>query len=85
MIPEEIVVDVTGLEIGQSIHAHELSIPKGVELVTDGIRTVCSVALPKVLEVEVEDEEEELEEGLEGEDGEVLDADEAAEDGAGDA
>jgi large subunit ribosomal protein L25 len=64
MIPEEIIVDITSIEVGQSLHAEEISMPEGVEIVTEGIRTVCSVALPKVV---VADEEEEDLEGLEGE------------------
>ena len=67
-IPEIIEVDVSGLEIGDSIHASEIEVEEDVELLTDPIRTLCLVAVPKV---EVVEEEEELEEGVEveGEEG----------------
>ena len=69
-IPETIEVDVSGLEIGESIHASEIETEEDVELLTDPIRTLCLVAVPKV-EVVEEEEEEELEEGVEveGEEG----------------
>ena len=67
-IPEIIEVDVSGLEVGDSIHASEIEVEEDVELLTDPIRTLCLVAVPKV---EVVEEEEELEEGVEveGEEG----------------
>ena len=70
-IPEIIEVDVSGLEIGDSIHASEIEVDEDVQLLTDPIRTLCLVAVPKVEIVEEEEEEEELEEGVEveGEEG----------------
>ncbi len=75
-IPETIVIDVTGLEVGDSLHVSEIEAPQDVEFVTDDIRTICSVALPKVVE------EPELEEAIEGEleEGEVAEEGEAASD-----
>lgn len=35
-LPEEIAVDVTGLQIGKSIHVREIPAPEGVEILTDG-------------------------------------------------
>jgi len=61
-IPETIEVEVTSLEIGQSIHANEIEIEDDVELLTDPVRTLCLVALPK--EEIVPEEEEELEDGV---------------------
>lgn len=55
-IPDAIQVDVSGLEIGDSVHVHELTVPEGVELLVDADRTVCTVASPTILE---EPEEEE--------------------------
>lgn len=44
-IPEEIVVDLTGLEIGDSVRAAELTLPEGVELTPRHREdTVASVA-----------------------------------------
>ena len=50
-IPESIEVDVSALELGDSIHVSDLTIPEGVEVEMDGERTVCSVVAPAVLEV----------------------------------
>ena len=43
-IPNHVDVDVSGLTIGHSIHASELTLPAGVELVDDPERTVCVVS-----------------------------------------
>ncbi len=51
-LPEQIVVDVTALEVGKSIHLGELQAPAGVEILGDKKVTVVSVAMPKT-EVEV--------------------------------
>jgi large subunit ribosomal protein L25 len=50
-IPEEFNVDVSGLDIGDSIHVSDLVVPEDVELLIDMNRTVCTVAAPTVLEV----------------------------------
>jgi len=47
-IPHHIVVDVTPLTIGHSIHAGEITLPAGVTLETDADATVCVCAAPKV-------------------------------------
>jgi large subunit ribosomal protein L25 len=65
-IPEEILVDVSGLDIGDAIHVDELDVPEGVEVLLEGRRTVCSVQIPSIAEVEVEEDEEELEPELVG-------------------
>ena len=81
-IPETIEVDVSALDIGDSIHASEISTEEGVELLTDPGQTVCLVSAPRE-EEEVVEELEEGEEGLEGEEGAegegAEDADSAAE------
>lgn len=56
-IPEAIEVDVSSLDIGDSIHVEEVLLPDGIELETDLDRTVCSVVAPSLAAVEVEDEE----------------------------
>ena len=48
-IPDEIVIDVSLLEIGMSIHVRELPLPDGVELRTDGELSVVSVVAPKAV------------------------------------
>jgi large subunit ribosomal protein L25 len=47
-IPEAIEVDVTNLEIGQSLHVGDLQVPAGVEVETEADRTVCTVVAPTV-------------------------------------
>lgn len=47
-IPSHINVDVTPLGIGKSIHAGEIVLPEGVELLSDADATVCVCAAPKV-------------------------------------
>jgi large subunit ribosomal protein L25 len=63
-IPEAIEVDISGLEIGGSIHVKEIALPSDVELPEDVDFTVITVLAPKV-EVEEVVEEEELVEGEE--------------------
>lgn len=53
-IPEEIVVDVRGLELGESLHVSDLALPQGVELVTDPDLAVVSVVAPRVEEAAAE-------------------------------
>ena len=47
-IPSRIDVDVTPLTIGHSIHAGDVPLPEGVELLTDADATLCVCAAPKV-------------------------------------
>ena len=49
-IPESIEVDVSELQLGDSIHVGDLAIPEGVEVEMDAERTVCSVVAPAALE-----------------------------------
>ena len=74
-IPDTIDIEISGLDIGDSIHASEITMEEGVELLTDPGQTICLVSAPRV--EEEEEEVDELEEGVEG----VEDA-EAPEDGA---
>lgn len=49
-LPEFVAVDLSGLELGHSIHATELTLPEGVELVAHVLHenpAVASVTLPK--------------------------------------
>ena len=56
-IPTSIEVDITNLDIGESIHIGELTPPKGVKFLDDPEQSVIAVAVPKVSE-ETEGEEE---------------------------
>ena len=62
-IPEAIEVDISELNIGESIHVQEITLPGDVELPEDIDFTVITILAPKVEEEVVE--EEELEEGEE--------------------
>ena len=55
-IPENIEIDVTGLKIGDSLRAQDLTAPEAVEIVTEPDRVIISVIPPRV-EEEVEKEE----------------------------
>lgn len=68
-VPTFIVADVSSLEeIDSALHVSDLTLPEGVEMVTDGEHLIVKVA-PPVVE-KIEEEEEELEEGAEeGEEG----------------
>lgn len=70
-IPSEFTVDVSALEIGDSIHIADIDTGT-VTILDEADLTVCSVVPPTVIEVE-EEPEEELEPelvGVEGEEGE---------------
>ena len=76
-IPESIEVDVTSLEIGDSIHVEEIELEGDVEIPTDVNFTVITCLAPKV-EAEPEEEEEELDEEAEEVEGEEAEADKEA-------
>jgi len=86
-IPEKFELDVSSLEIGDSLHVADLN-TGGVRPLEDLDLTLCVVVPPTVIQVEEEEEEEELElalealEGdLEGEPGERAERMAEAEDG----
>ncbi|HET9985470.1 MAG TPA: 50S ribosomal protein L25 [Longimicrobiales bacterium] len=59
-IPEAIDVDVSALEVGDSIHVRDIAPPTGAEILLDGDVTICSVTPPTVTAVpEAEAEAEE--------------------------
>ena len=66
-IPEVISLDVSDLAVGDSLHVYDVDLDDDIDLLVDTGRTICSVQVPKVIEVEVDEEEldEELEEGVE--------------------
>ncbi len=69
-IPDHIAVDVSALEIGDSLHVSDIVLDgDDLSIVTDSDRTMFAVAAPALV---IEEEEEEDEEGLvaEGEEGE---------------
>jgi large subunit ribosomal protein L25 len=50
-IPDKITLDVSRLDIGDALHVKDLSIPGGVELLTDPEQVVVTVLVPTVEEV----------------------------------
>ncbi|MBW1835849.1 MAG: 50S ribosomal protein L25/general stress protein Ctc [Deltaproteobacteria bacterium] len=61
-VPEVIEIDVTELEIGDSIHVNEISLKGNIEISSEVNFTIVTVLSPTKVEEEVI-EEEELEEG----------------------
>ena len=56
-IPEELVVDLTGLDVGSVIHASDLKLPKGAKLSKhDAELTVASINVSSALKSEQADE-----------------------------
>jgi large subunit ribosomal protein L25 len=47
-LPEVIEVDVSNLNVGDSLHVKDLPLPEGVVAVTDGEQTVVAVVEPRV-------------------------------------
>jgi large subunit ribosomal protein L25 len=83
-IPQSFDLDLTGLEIGDSLHATSLNLPDGVELnIKDRDFTIATVAAPTVAD-EVTETDEEGEEGEEGAEGESADGEAGDEEKAGD-
>lgn len=78
-IPEKIEIDITELEMGDSIHIDELPLSDDIELPPDVNFTVLTIMSPKIEEEpEEEVDEEEGEEGAEEGDEEEGEAEEGA-------
>lgn len=77
-IPEELIGDLAGLGLGDSLHISNVSLPEGVTpVITDRDFTIATIAAPAGLAAE----EEEAEEGEELEGAEAEAREEEAEDG----
>ena len=75
-IPESIEIDITELNIGDSIHVEDVKLEVDIEIPHDVDFTILTILSALMAEEEVEEEEEELEEGEEGaEEGAEADAD----------
>ncbi|MFL2769589.1 MAG: 50S ribosomal protein L25/general stress protein Ctc [Rhodospirillaceae bacterium] len=67
-LPEQFKVDLTGLDIGDSVHISAINMPDGVApTISDRDFTISTIAPPTVVAVAEEEETEEGEEGAEGE------------------
>ncbi|OGB93568.1 MAG: hypothetical protein A2Z31_03135 [candidate division NC10 bacterium RBG_16_65_8] len=56
-IPEKIVVDVAGLDIGDALHVRDLRVAEGIRILDDEARVVASVSAPVAEEVAAPTEE----------------------------
>jgi large subunit ribosomal protein L25 len=70
-IPDVIEIDITDLDMGDSVHVEDIAMEGDVELVHDVNFTVLTILAGR-------QEEEEVEEGEEGEEGEVAEGEEEA-------
>lgn len=69
-IPEELIGDLTGLDLGDSLHISDVALPDGVEpVISDRDFTIATIAAPaaEIVEDEEGEEDEDLLEGEEGE------------------
>jgi large subunit ribosomal protein L25 len=49
-IPDDITVDLTGLDVGASIHMHDITVPAGVKVVThEADATIATIVAPSAL------------------------------------
>ncbi|MEO5587392.1 MAG: 50S ribosomal protein L25/general stress protein Ctc [Novosphingobium sp.] len=61
-IPDDIIIDVTGLEIGDSIHISHVKLPAGSESgITDRDFTIATIVAPSALRSETGDGEDDAE------------------------
>jgi large subunit ribosomal protein L25 len=66
-VPERMELDVSSMEIGDSLRLSDLGVPEGVTLLDDPETVLATVTVPTRVEEPEEEVEEELEEGEEGE------------------
>jgi len=79
-LPNEIVHDVSALELGDQLHVRDLAIPAGIVIVTDPEELIATISMPRGLEAEEEAAAEEGEgEAAEGAEGEAPSAEAASE------
>ncbi len=75
-IPEEILVDISGLNIGDALHVSDITPPPGVTILSNEDQVLALVEHQRV-EVEPEEEEEVEEGALEGEEAESEESEES--------
>lgn len=63
-LPEAIEIDLTGLELGDSVHFSDITLPEGVTpIIDDRDFTIATIAAPSGLKSDEEEDEAETEEG----------------------
>ncbi len=77
--PDTIQIDITELEIGDSVHVEDLDLGENIEIPHEVDFTIITISAPTAEEVEVDEDEDLLEEGEEAE------GDDAAETASADA
>ena len=65
-LPESIEIDITELQVGDSLHISEIPLPEGVTLASEADQTVFQVAMAKVEEEAAGTDEDAAEGGAEG-------------------
>jgi large subunit ribosomal protein L25 len=63
--PESILIDITALEVGDSIHVEDIDMGDTVELLHEVNFTVITVVPPTASETEVSEEDEDMDEAVE--------------------
>ena len=53
-MPERIEIDISGLKIHDGLHVKDLPLPAGVEMITEGGRSVLSILPPRKIEADEE-------------------------------
>ncbi len=61
-IPETFEVDISDLEVGDSVSVADLEVSEDIEIITDSDETIATIVVPSELNLDEEEEEEELEE-----------------------
>ncbi len=64
-IPEKLVVDLTGLELGDVIHASAITLPKGAKTTIDRDFVVGNISAPSALRSEDDTDDDTIEAGVE--------------------
>lgn len=59
LIPEMISVDVSALDLEDSLHVSDITLPEGVTVTSDEERTICIVSVPRAVAAEGDEGEEE--------------------------
>jgi large subunit ribosomal protein L25 len=80
-VPEHLDIDVSSMDLGDTLRISDLTTPEGVTLLDDSELVIATVTAPTKV-VEPEPTEEEL---AEGEEGELAEGEEAGEGEAGEA
>ena len=83
-IPESFTLDVTDLDINQSLHVSDIPVTEGVEILMSPDQTICAVAIPRIVEEAELAEPVVAAEGEEPVEGEAAEAKEAADEKGGD-